>query len=123
MTLLLVFSSLYIVRKYKKENLLEAGKALCVHLMNAGITYYREHGTYLINDKVSFNEDYPYDARTNSYFSIFSTYPVGGKKQAISVFGSQEMKDYELRVVFDEDSEIQNLKNIKIQYFKKKLRS
>lgn len=88
--------------------------------MNAEITYYRENGKYLINDRVSFNDYYPLDARTNPYFSVFSTYPVGKNKQGFTLFGSLEMKNYKLEVVFDNESETKSIKNIDVKIIKNK---
>jgi hypothetical protein len=88
--------------------------------MNASITYYKNNGKYLVNDKVSFNEEYPLDARTNPYFSTFSTYPIDENTQGISVFGNIEGTDYELRVVFNNNDKPQSLRNIKIQTIKYK---
>ncbi|MCR4662886.1 MAG: hypothetical protein K5622_03240, partial [Endomicrobiaceae bacterium] len=81
--------------------------------------YYRDHGKYLVNDKVSFNEEY-LDARRNPYFSIFSTYPVDENTQGISVFGTVEGTDYELKLVFNKEDEPQPLKKLKIQTIKYK---
>ncbi len=113
--ILLILATHLLIKNYTMEKKFETGKILCVQLLNASITHYHRTGKYLVNDKVTHNEEYPFDARTNPYFSVFSTYPAGGRKQAISVFGSGEMDKYELRVVFDEDSETKNIKNIKIQ--------
>ena len=88
--------------------------------MNAEITYYRETGKYLINDKVSFNNYYPLDARTNPYFSVFSTYPVGKNKQKITLFGSLKMKNYKLEVVFDNESETGSVKKIDVKIVENK---
>mgnify|MGYP006872982443 CR=1 FL=1 len=112
---LLLVTVRLINKNYQKEKMLEIGKVLCTQLMNASITYYREHGYYLVNDRVSFNHDYPFDARTNLYFSTFSTYPTPTGKEVLLFFGSNEMKNYELRVVFDKFAEATNLKNAKIQ--------
>ncbi len=117
--LLLLLSVHFINKNYQTEKMLEAGKILCTQLMNASITYYREHGYYLLNDKVSFNHDYPFDARTNLYFSIFSTYPTTTGKEVLLFFGSDKMKKYELRVIFDKNAETTNLKNIKVEVLKK----
>jgi hypothetical protein len=86
--------------------------------MNASIKYYKEHGVYLQNDKVSVNEEYPLDARTNPYFSVFSTYPVDENTQGISVFGTINNKNYEMRVVFNKDDEIKSIRNIKVKTIK-----
>lgn len=117
--ILLITAVCMINNNYRKERFLEIGKVLCTQLMNASITYYHEHGRYLVNDKVSFNHDYPFDARTNLYFSVFSTYPTTTGKQVILFFGSDEVKDYELRVIFDKYAETTNLKNINIEVLKK----
>ena len=86
--------------------------------MNASIKYYKEHGVYLQNDKVSVNEEYPLDARTNPYFSVFSTYPVDENTQGISVFGTINNKNYEMRAVFNKDDEIKSIRNIKVKTIK-----
>ncbi len=120
MVIVLLIAAVYIINtNYRKEKYLETGKILCTQLMNASITYYHEHGKYLINEKVSFNHDYPFDARTNLYFSVFSTYPTTTGKQVLLFFGSNEMKNYELRVIFDKYAETTNLKNIKVEVLKR----
>lgn len=78
----------------------------------------KEHGVYLQNDKVSVNEEYPLDARTNPYFSVFSTYPVDENTQGISVFGTINNKNYEMRAVFNKDDEIKSIRNIKVKTIK-----
>ena len=96
------------------------GKVLCSELLNASIKYYRENGHYLENDRVSVNYDYHFDARTNPYFSTFSTYPIDENTQGISVFGTVNNKDYELKVVFNKDDDIKSIRNIKIETIKHK---
>ena len=109
----------FIFQSYKIERFLLNGKILCAQLMSASIKYYKETGIYLENDKVSFRDEY-IDARRNPYFSIFSTYPIDEKTQGISVFGTVEGNDYELRIAFNKDSEPQPLKNLKFQTIKRK---
>ncbi len=108
-----------IYQNYRKDRILLNGKILCVQIMSASIVYYRKHGEYLVNDRVSHNDNY-LDARTNPYFSIFSTYPVDENTQGISVFGTIEGTEYELKTVFDKNSEPIPLKDIKIQTIKHK---
>ncbi len=117
---LLLFSAFLIYQNYRREKIFLMGKILCTQIMNAEITYYRENGKYLINDRVSFNDYYPLDARTNPYFSVFSTYPVGKNKQGFTLFGSLEMKNYKLEVVFDNESETKSIKNIDVKIIKNK---
>lgn len=117
---LLLISAYLIYENYSREKIFLTGKILCTQIMNAEITYYRENGKYLINDKVSFNDYYPLDARTNPYFSVFSTYPIGENKQEIILFGSLDMEKYNLKVVFDNNSETKTLKNIDIKIIKNK---
>lgn len=117
---LLLISAYLIYENYSREKIFLTGKILCTQIMNAEITYYRENGKYLINDKVSFNDYYPLDARTNPYFSVFSTYPIGEDKQEIILFGSLDMEKYNLKVVFDNNSETKTLKNIDIKIIKNK---
>lgn len=112
---LLLIATHLMIRNYQLEKRFETGKILAVQLLNASINYYHKTGKYLINDKVTHNDEYPFEARTNPYFSVFSTYPAGGGKQAISVFGSGEMLKYELRIVFDENTKTKGIKDIKIQ--------
>ena len=106
-------------QNYRKERLLLNGKILCAQIMSASINYYRNSGKYLINDKVSFNDDL-LDARTNPYFSTFSTYPIDENTQGISVFGNIEGTDYELKITFNKDDEPTPLKDLKIQTIKHK---
>ena len=105
-------------RSYQLSKQLFNGNILCSRIMNASIKYYKEHGVYLQNDKVSVNEEYPLDARTNPYFSVFSTYPVDENTQGISVFGTINNKNYEMRVVFNKDDEIKSIRNIKVKTIK-----
>lgn len=117
LTIAIILSVKLIYQNYSKERMLLNGKILCVQIMSASIHYYRESGIYLVNDKVSFN-DYYLDARTNPYFSFYSTYPVDKNRQGISVFGTIDGIDYELKTVFNNDSEPLPLKDIKIQTIK-----
>lgn len=118
--LLLLLSAFLIYENYSREKIFLTGKILCTQIMNAEITYYRENGKYLINDKVSFNDYYPLDARTNPYFSVFSTYPIDENKQGLTVFGSLSMEKYKLNVVFDNNSETKTLKTIDVKIVKNK---
>lgn len=117
LTVAVTLSTKLIYQNYRKERLLLNGKILCAQIMSANINYYRSNGEYLINDKVSFNDDL-FDARTNPYFSTFSTYPIDENTQGISVFGTIEGTDYELKTSFNKNAEPQSLKNIKIQTIK-----
>lgn len=121
--LLIIFllsSAFLIYKDYEKEKIFLMGKILCTQIMNAEITYYRENGKYLVNNKISFNDYYPIDVRTNPYFSIFSTYPIDENKQGLTLFGSFEMEKYELQVVFDNNSKTQSLKNVDVKIIKNK---
>ena len=119
LTFAIIISIRLVYKNYKKDRLLLNGKILCAQIMSASINYYRNNGKYLITDKVSFNDDL-IDARTNPYFSIFSTYPINEKTQGISVFGTVEGTDYELKLVFNKNDEPQPLKKLKIQTIKHK---
>ena len=111
----------FIYRKFIFDETLMPGRILCNQIMNAHITYYNEHGKYLVIDKQSVNRDLPLDARNNLYFSVFSTYPLQKNKQGISVFGSDKMQDYEIRLVFDAiKDKPQSLKNLKMEVVRKK---
>ena len=116
----IIISMNLVYQNYKEGKLLLNGRVLCCQIMNASITYYKNNGKYLINDKVSINDEYPLDARTNPYFSTFSTYPIDENNQGISVFGTIEGTDYELKVIFNKDDEPTSLRNIKIQTIKHK---
>lgn len=120
LSIAIVISLKLIYKNYQDSKFLINGKILCAQIMNASITYYKETGKYLINDKVSVNDKYPLDARTNPYFSTFSTYPIDEKTQGISVFGTIDGTDYELKVIFNKDDEPKALKNLKIQTIKHK---
>lgn len=119
LTTAVVLSIKLTYQNYRKERLLLNGKILCAQIMSASINYYRNNGKYLINDKVSFNDDL-LDARTNPYFSTFSTYPIDENTQGISVFGNIEGTDYELKITFNKDDEPTPLKDLKIQTIKHK---
>ena len=119
LTAAVVLSIKLTYQNYRKERLLLNGKILCAQIMSASINYYRNSGKYLINDKVSFNDDL-LDARTNPYFSTFSTYPIDENTQGISVFGNIEGTDYELKITFNKDDEPTPLKDLKIQTIKHK---
>lgn len=114
LTVAVILSIKIIYQNYKKERFLLNGKILCAQIVSANINYYRQNGRYLVNDKVSFNDDL-LDARTNPYFSTFSTYPIDENTQAVSVFGTVEGTDYELKIVFDKNAEPKPLKDLKIQ--------
>ena len=105
-------------KNYQLSKQLFNGNILCSQIMSASIKYYKEHGVYLENDRVSVNEEYPLDARTNPYFSVFSTYPVDENTQGISVFGTINNKKYEMRVVFNKEDEIKSIRNIKVKTIK-----
>ena len=107
-----------IQKNYRKDRLLLNGKVLCAQIMNASITYYKKNGKFLVNDKVSSNEAYFIDARTNPYFSVFSTYPVNENTQGISVFGTIDGTDYEMKMVFDKNAEPLPLRKIKVKLIK-----
>lgn len=109
-----------VYQRYLREEMLSSGQILCNQIMNANLTYYSEHGIYLTNDKVSFNKDFPLDARTNPYFSVFSTYPLENNKQGITVFGSDKMQNYEIRLEYDEEvSKSKSIKDLKMKVVKK----
>jgi hypothetical protein len=116
----LTISVQLIFQNYRMDKLLLNGRVLCCQIMNASITYYKNNGKYLVNDKVSINNEYPLDARTNPYFSVFSTYPIDENTQGISVFGTIYGTDYELKVIFNKDDEPKSLKNIEVQTIKYK---
>ena len=120
LTVAFVMAVKLIYQNYKESKSLLNGRVLCTQIMSASITYYKNNGVYLVNDKVSFNEDYPLDARTNPYFSTFSTYPIDENTQGISVYGNVDGTDYELKVVFNKNDEPKSLRNIKIQTIKHK---
>ncbi len=117
LTIAVLLATRLIYQNYRKERILLNGKILCAQIMSTSISYYKKNGKYLVNDKVSFNDDY-IDARTNPYFSLFSTYPIDENTQGISVFGTLDGTDYELKVVFNKDDEPQPLKSLKIQTIK-----
>ncbi len=119
LTAAVVLSIKLTYQNYKKERILLNGKILCAQIMSASINYYRNNGKYLINDKVSFNDDL-LDARTNPYFSTFSTYPIDENTQGISVFGNIEGTDYELKITFNKADEPTPLKDLKIKTIKHK---
>ncbi len=120
LTIAIVIAIRLISQNYREGKLLLNGRVLCAQIMSTSISYYKHNGKYLVNDKVSFNEEYPLDARTNPYFSLFSTYPIDENTQGISVFGTIDNTDYELKVIFNKDDEPQSLRNIKIQTIKHK---
>ncbi len=120
LTVILVISMKLTYNNYQTSKQIFNGKVLCSALMNTSIKYYKENGVYLENDKVSVNEEYSFDARTNPYFSVFSTYPVDENTQGISVFGTVNKKDYELKLVFNKDDDMKSIRNIKIQTIKQK---
>jgi hypothetical protein len=120
LTIAIIFSIKLVYQNYKQNKFLLNGRVLCNEIMNASITYYKKNGEYLINDKVFENEEYPFDARTNPYFSIFSTYPIDENTQGISVFGTIDETDYELKVAFNKDDDPVSFKNLKIKVIKNK---
>ena len=125
----LVFCALVVVivisikltyKNYQISKQLINGKILCSELLNVSIKYYKENGHYMKYDKVSVSHEYPFDARTNPYFSVFSTYPIDDDTQGVSVFGTINNKNYEIKVVFNKDDEIKSIRNINIQTIKTK---
>lgn len=120
LAIVIVISMKLTYNNYQTSKQMFNGKVLCSEIMNASIKYYKENGIYLQNDKVSVNDEYPIDARTNPYFSVFSTYPVDEDTQGISVFGTVNQKDYEMKVVFDKDDDVKSIRNINIQVIKHK---
>ena len=120
LTIAIIIAIRLVYQNYKESKLLLNGRVLCTQIMNASITYYKNTGKYLVNDNISVNDEYPLDARTNPYLSTFSTYPIDENTQGISVFGTIDGTDYELKVVFNKDDEPQSLRNIKIQTIKDK---
>ena len=120
LVIVIVISINLTYKNYQISKQIFNGKVLCSELLNASIKYYRENGHYLENDKVSVNYEYPFDARTNQYFSTFSTYPIDENTQGISVFGIVNNKNYELKVIFNKDDDIKSIRNIKIQTIKTK---
>ena len=120
LVIVIVISINLTYKNYQISKQIFNGKVLCSELLNASIKYYRENGHYLENDKVSVNYEYPFDARTNPYFSTFSTYPKDENTQRISVFGTVNNKNYELKVIFNKDDDIKSIRNIKIQTIKTK---
>lgn len=115
---IIIFSIKFLLKEYSDAKLFLNGRILCTQLMNASITYYKNNGEYLVNNRVFSNDKYPLDARNNPYFSTFSTYPVNEDKQGISVFGIINGKEYELKVVFNNNDQPSSLKDIKIQTIK-----
>ena len=120
LVIVIVISINLTYKNYQISKQIFNGKVLCSELLNTSIKYYRENGHYLENDKVSVNYEYPFDARTNPYFSTFSTYPIDENTQVISVFGTVNNKNYELKVIFNKDDDIKSIRNIKIQTIKTK---
>ncbi len=120
LVIVIVISINLTYKNYQISKQIFNGKVLCSELLNTSIKYYRENGHYLENDKVSVNYEYPFDARTNPYFSTFSTYPIDENTQGISVFGTVNNKNYELKVIFNKDDDIKSIRNIKIQTIKTK---
>ena len=117
--IVVVFLSINLIEKdYAKNKILLDGKILVSQLMNASITHYKNNGNYLENNKVYSNEEYPIDARSNPYFSVFSTYPVDDDKQGISVFGSINGTNYEIKTVFNNNDNPKQLKDMKFEIIK-----
>ena len=119
LTIAVILATRLIYQNYRKERILLNGRILCAQIMSVSISYYKKNGEYLVNDKVSFNDEY-LDARTNPYFSLFSTYPIDENTEGISVFGTIDGTDYELRATFNKEAEPQSIKSIKIQTIKHK---
>lgn len=119
--IIIIFALHFTYKKYLTDTMLTDGKILCSQIMNAHQSYYSEHKKYLTLNKVSYVEEFPLDARTNPYFSVFSTYQFNKDKQGIIVFGSDEMKDYEIHLEFDEKiSKLRSIKNLKMEVVKNK---
>ncbi len=61
------------------------------------------------------------DSRNNLFFPSFSVYKLKNNKSAISVFGINELKNYEMILEFDENSTVtSNPKKLKVKVIKHK---
>jgi len=101
------------------------GRILCSTILNAEINYYSHNNKFKYIDRTSFDDELMIDSRNNLFFPSFSVYKLKNNKNAISIFGVNELKNYEMILEFDENSNVtSNPKKLKVKIikYKKKLK-
>jgi len=108
-------------QEYILSSRITLGQVLCSQIRNAQIYYYQQNKKYVVSNKVFSNDDLGIDARNNPYFYTFSTYAIDNNTQRVIVYGSDQMKGYEIYLDFDStDKKTNNLKNLNIKVVKNK---
>lgn len=121
-TVLSGFAIFLTYQEYILSSRLTLGQILCSQIRNAQLYYYQQNNSYVVTDKVFFSDELGIDARNNPYFYTFSTYSINNDTtQRVVVFGSDQMKDYEIYLDFrPTDKKTNNLKNLDIKVVKNK---
>lgn len=121
-----VISFFVVFQTYKRGVLnvmFTTGRILCSTILNAEINYYAHHNKFKYLDRTSFDEELMIDSRNNLFFPSFSISKLNDNKNIISVFGIKDLKNYELRLEFDENSIVtSDPRKLKIRVVKHKLR-
>lgn len=99
------FAILYAYKKSALDVMFTTGRIMCNTILNAEMNYFRYNNEFKYVARTSFDEDLMLDARNNLFFSSFSIYKLKNNKNAISVFGINELINYEMILEFDEKSE------------------
>ena len=108
-------------QEYILSSRITLGQVLCSQIRNAQLYYYQENKEYIVLDKVFSSDELGIDASNNPYFYTFSTFPVDDATQRVVVYGSDQMKGYEIYLDFDStDKKTNNLKNLDIKVIKNK---
>ena len=106
-------------QEYILSSRITLGQILCSQIRNAQLFYHQQNNDYLVLDKVFSNDELGIDARNNPYFYTFSTYPIDDSTQRVVVFGSDQMKDYEIYLDFKPtDKKSNNLRDLDIKVVK-----
>lgn len=122
--MLCVISFFVVLHTYKSGVLnvmFTTGRILCSTILNAEIDYYSHNGKFKYIKRTSFDDELMIDSRNNLFFPSFSVYKLKNNKSSISVFGINELKNYEMILEFDENSTVtSNPKKLKVKVIKHK---
>ncbi|MDD5021412.1 MAG: hypothetical protein PHR82_04630 [Endomicrobiaceae bacterium] len=100
------FAVLHMYNRGVLNVMFTSGRILCSTILNAEINYYSDHNEFRYLDRTSFDELLLIDSRNNLFFPSFSVSKLNDNKSAISVFGINDLKNYELILEFDENSTV-----------------
>lgn len=120
---IMFFAVLHMYKRGVLNVMFTNGRILCSTILNAEINYYADHNKFRYLDRTSFDEELMIDSRNNLFFPSFSISKLSNNKNAISVFGIKDLKNYELILEFDENSKVtSDPQKLKIKVVKHKLR-